>query len=184
MKNFFLKNELWGLTILGAFQRADCYNKTSKAVEIRKTDFKNTLRIHIDTTILPQYKGEVSEDKHIENIIDVLEFSKKYADIFSRGSLNFGISQKLLNLYLKYHWVAGNIKRPPHFPVDRIIQERLGIKDIQPWTRFDLTDGKYNYVIKYAKQVLKDKYIPETELHESAFDSLADLELHLFNRRQ
>ncbi|QRY60522.1 hypothetical protein BCY89_26650 [Sphingobacterium siyangense] len=183
MKSIFLENELWGLVILGAFQRADCYKKDSEVLQIRKRDFKRDLRLHIDTTILPQYKGEVSEDKHIENIIDLIEFSKRYADIFSRESLNFGISQKLLNLYLKYHWVAGNIERPPHFPVDRIIQEKLGIKNIQPWTQFSLTDGKYDYVIAYAKQVLKDKHIPKTELHESAFDSLADLELHLFNRR-
>lgn len=183
MRDIFLNNELWGLTMLGAFQRAYCYKPTTKTLEKRKSEFKSALRLHIDTKILPEYKSEVLESKHIENIVEVLEFSKKYADIFSRGSLNFGISQKLLNLYLKYQWVVGNIERPPHFPVDRIIQERLNIKDIQPWTQFDLTDGKYYYVIAYAKQVLKDKKIPKLELPEAAFESLADLELHLFNRR-
>lgn len=133
MKKIFLQNELWGLTMLGAFQRANCYNLTTKALEKRKSEFKDDLRKHIDSNILPQYKEkEVSEENHFQNILSVLDFSKKYAEIFSKGSLNFGISQKLLNLYLKYQWVADNIQRPPHFPVDRIIQERLKIKNIQP----------------------------------------------------
>jgi hypothetical protein len=63
-----------------------------------------------------------------------------------KGKINFGIAQKMLNLYLKYMWSLGNIQEPPHFPVDRIIQIKLirtsqttrdyPIK-IEAWTQFD-----------------------------------------------
>ena len=69
----------------------------------------------------------------------------------------------MLNLYLKYQWCLGNIKEPPHFPVDRIIQQKLngwarakGIPQLElmHWTRF--TDEKhYLEVINLARSIAK-----------------------------
>lgn len=117
------------------------------------------------------------------NIRSIIELSQHYAEIFTKGALNFGISQKILNLYLKYLWVAGVIPTPPHFPVDRIIQEKLRIRDLQPWTQFELGDGKYEAVIAAGRAVLSDRGLIKMELAEEAFTSLAELELHLFDGR-
>ena len=98
--------------------------------------------------------------------------------------MNFGISQKMLNLYLKYQWCLGNIKEPPHFPVDRIIQEKLNqvAKNnnlpkivIEAWTLFE-NETKYLHIIRFAEQVKNTA----TSLKQF---SLPELELHLFDRR-
>ena len=95
--------------------------------------------------------------------------------------MNLGIVQKIFNLYLKYLWCLEKIKTPPHFPVDRIIQGKLNeaLKEsgektfqLQPWTQFT-TEEQYMLVINNASIVLKD----------SKFDTLAELELNLFDRR-
>jgi hypothetical protein len=51
------------------------------------------------------------------------------------GSLDIGTSQKILNLYLKYLWCSRLIDfEPPHFPLDRMIQEGRTSK-IVSWTK-------------------------------------------------
>ncbi len=183
MKNRFLRNEMWMLSLQGGFQRAYCYNLSTKDIEARKVVFKKSLRAHIDDNLLPQYSQEISDERHMANIRSIIELSQQYAEIFSKGMINFGISQKILNLYLKYLWVAGVIPTPPHFPVDRIIQEKLRIRDLQPWTQFELGDGKYEAVIEAARAILYERKLKKTELADEAFNSLAELELHLFDRR-
>ena len=81
------------------------------------------------------------------------------------------VSQKVFNLYLKFLWCLGFIAEPPHFPVDRIIQQKLKIKLIKPWTKFTSVD-EYMLVINHARELLGEKY-----------KSLPELELELFNDR-
>ena len=80
--------------------------------------------------------------------------------------MNFGISQKLLNLHLKGLWCLGLLKYPPpNFPVDRIIQERLKICPIIPWTK--IQDEKAYLIIMEAAKEIADKHnvsLPELEL--------------------
>ena len=65
----------------------------------------------------------------------------------------------MLNLYLKYQLCLGNIDEPPHFPVDRIIQQKLneqaklkGLPKLQllPWTQFK-DETHYSKVIKHTR---------------------------------
>lgn len=72
---------------------------------------------------------------HVSNIYRVIHFSKNYAAILCKEQFNFGISQKLLTLYLKYSWCLKQPLSPPHFPVDRIIQQKLNYKYLPPWTQ-------------------------------------------------
>ena len=131
MKNSFIEREIWMLTRLGAFQRSGIYNLN--VTEKKKREFTDELKIHLNDLIINQYSKVVSEEKHIENIESIIKKSKRFSDFQDvnrvlKKELNFGIAQKLLNLYLKYHWCLGKVELPPHFPVDRILQEKLQLK--------------------------------------------------------
>lgn len=168
-KKQFLQDEIWMLSTFGAFQRANIYKPNVS--EVQRVNFKIVLREFIDENLLEQYDSNVSELEHVQNINALMKYSALFKDILNNESLNFGVCQKLFNLYLKYLWCLEEIPTPPHFPVDRIIQEKLGIKNIEPWTQFQHAEPYIN-VINIAKAKIKD----------SNFESLAQMELQLFNR--
>lgn len=176
----FLNKEIWLLTFGGGFQRAHIYKyglKNNYQTELDKSEFRDALSSYIETLIPTYKKGDISERKHIENIKKVQRYSKHYAELLNEGQINFGVAQKLLNLYLKYLWCLERIPEPPHFPVDRVIQEQLNIeaklqgikqRKVTSWTKFE-DEVPYLDIIKFAKK-LSNK-------------SLAQLELELFSRR-
>jgi hypothetical protein len=179
----FIHNEIWILTFAGAFQRANIYNKT--APELQRGQFKTKTRAYIVDVVLDGYKtGNISDEQHIDNIKSISAYSSNFSEIFVKGKINFGIAQKMLNLYLKYMWSLGNIPEPPHFPVDRIIQIKLieqakqleinPIK-IEAWTQFN-DEKHYLKVISSARELIGKN-------ENLAKHSLAELELLLFDRR-
>jgi hypothetical protein len=179
----FIQNEIWMLTFGASFQRSGIYNKT--APEAQKGSFKTKTRAYIVDVVLDGYKtGNVSDGQHIENIKSISAYSSNFSEIFVKGKINFGIAQKMLNLYLKYMWSLGNIPEPPHFPVDRIIQIKLieqakqleinPIK-IEAWTQFN-DEKHYLKVISSARELISKN-------ENLAKHSLAELELLLFDRR-
>jgi hypothetical protein len=166
MKKEFLLKEIWMLSISAAFGRANVYNKDCKSDKI-KNEFKKKLS-ELIIEITKDYKGNVDEETHLENIIKVSELED---DCLANGKLNYGVSQKLLNLYLKYLWCLDLIPMPPHFPVDRKIQVALKQKTIISWTK-DMNKVNYMEIIKVAKQKAEGLQ----NVH------IAELELKLFNR--
>lgn len=185
MRNKFLNNELWTLTIGAAFQRAYLY--VNNVPDEEKKKFKTATRNYIENTILPHYKeGKVTEEDHVKHIIALCDFTAgdDFSSMFRQKRMNFGISQKMLNLYLKYQWCKEAIAEPPHFPVDRIIQEELNIvarennlktRKVEPWTQFE-DEEKYLEVINFAKLMQAE----EKSLRKL---SLPEVELYLFERR-
>jgi len=172
MEKEFLLYEYWILSVQGAFQRSNAYKK--EATEKDRIEFRRELKTFVDNELVSQYQYPVSEKQHEENIQNLRTYSKeKYEHLFEKGSLNIGVSQKLLNLYLKYHWCNGWIPTPPHFPIDRIIQQKIKVKPLKPWTQFE-TIEEYRTVIQFAKEYLEK---------ETTYTSLAEMELHLFSRR-
>lgn len=175
MKEDFINKEIWMLTFGASFQRAYAYvGNTSNDTKIL---FKHNTTVVVEN-MLKQYKiDRVSDTQHINNIKAVSDSSKQYTEIFNGGKINFGIAQKMLNLYLKYQWCLGNIKEPPHFPVDRIIQQKLNEQaklkglpklELLPWTQFK-DETHYNKVINHARAL--------------NITTPAKLELKLFQRR-
>ncbi|MCP9755974.1 hypothetical protein EGI26_12500 [Lacihabitans sp. CCS-44] len=167
-KHVFLESQYWMMSIQAAFQRASIYN--SDASETSKKAFRDYLHtVLID--ISSNYEGLVTEDEHIKNIETILNSSVD-SEVLSEGRLNFGVCQKILNLYLKYLWCAGWIQTPPHFPVDRLIQEKLGFKEseIVSWTNGIHSRFKYMAIIDRAKRILVKTNI----------QSLAELELEIY----
>jgi hypothetical protein len=169
-KNDFINNEVWVLSIMAAFGRASVYK--TDIPEIEKKYFKRKLKGDVDNLISATYNKPVSHEDHVNNIFTVMDFSEHFKDILTNGKLNFGVAQKLLNLYLKYHWCLGIIPTPPHFPVDSIIQRKLNLKVI-PWTKMK-NEKDYLNIIDQAKTILPDY----------SYKTIAELELMLFQRNQ
>jgi hypothetical protein len=169
MKNQFIKNELWTLTFAAAFQRANVYK--DKVTEEAKQELKTRTREYIEVKLLSKYtSSQLSDEAHLAAIKDLSTFTKEFSKILQGGQLNFGVSQKMLNLFLKYQWCLNEIPTPPHFPVDRRIQESLKIHPITSWTSY--TDEKeYMQIIQAARKKAKHN------------QSIAELELEIFERR-
>ena len=166
-KNEFLMHEFFILSIGGAFQRGNVYEKKNVSEDERK-EFRKELEKELIEISKSYINGEVASEKHIENINKLINFSKG-KKILNDERLKFGIAQKLLNLYLKYLWCSEKIKIPPHCPFDRIILEKLGVKD--NWTQMDNLES-YKKWIESAKIVSEKNNL-----------KIAEWELGAFNRR-
>jgi hypothetical protein len=97
--------------------------------------FRSNLRKFIEDKLIEQYLNDVTEDNHVLNIMLLSQYTITFSSILKEGQMNVGISQKLLNLYLKYLWCLDKIKIPPNFPVDSIIQKKLKVINAVPWTK-------------------------------------------------
>lgn len=151
----FILDQIWMMTVQASFQRANVY-KGHENKEARKLTLRNQIE-----EISQQYINTVSPKQHIENI------QKICCQSLIGLNINFGVAQKLLNLYLKYLWTLGYINSPPpHFPVDRMIQEALKYKNIFNWTELDNVD-QYLSFISYASVEMEKRglrSLPELEL--------------------
>lgn len=182
MKSNFIINELWQLSIAGAFQRAGIYKQGADDDE--KTIFKKELKTDLEGLIQVHYFKEVTESKHVENILTLAKHTQKYTSVLKNGQLNIGVSQKVLNLFLKYLWCLKMIPDPPHFPIDRTIQVVLNKEAklldqpttiLKPWTQIETTES-YLELINLARRIRDNK---------SAYQqlSLAELELKLYSNK-
>lgn len=117
-----------------------------------------------------EQENQVNEDVHLKNIATVQQHAIDHGgDLLRKNVLSFGIAQKLFNLYLKHLWCLGRIQEPPHFPVDRQIQNLMQIpnNEIVNWTTADNDD--YMRVIDMARERKADN------------EGLAQFELRIFN---
>ncbi len=186
-KKDFIEQEIWLLTRGGGFQRANVYannnNLSGKEYATRKLYFTRMLHGWLKNVMESTYSQSknISYEQHIAKINSISSSTSAFDDVLTNGKLNFGVSQKLLNLYLKYHWCLGNIPTPPHFPVDRIIQKELGFKekDLVAWTQMK-DDKSYKKIIVRAEEMLKDN----TEIVTENITTIAELELKLFKRNE
>ena len=82
MKDQFIQNELWTLTVGASFQRAHIYKRN--ASEKDKKQFKIKLRGFIDNLISENYQKVIKEDPvHIENIQDISDFTTNFSSILT-----------------------------------------------------------------------------------------------------
>lgn len=163
----FLLDEVWLLTFGGAFQRSYVYKENQS--EKTRANFKKAIRLFVEKQLQPQYHTLVSEEQHLINIKDLISYSEEHHKILAGGRLKFGVAQKIVNLYCKYVWCLGLIPEPPHFPVDRIIQQKIKYRPLVAWTKID-SEKEYMSIINYAKSKLEEN------------QSLAEFELYNFQR--
>lgn len=186
----FLHNEIWLLVFSGAFQRTGIYPKSFKVKD--KIIYRSKIRKFIETIVAKKYNNRVNGNTHLKNIKSVRNYSRRLQVNKKRVNYNFGVAQKLLNLYLKYLWCLGESKyTPPHFPIDRRIQQKLNavsreinrqvnkkpiaIRKVEAWTGFS-SEKEYLNIIEQAQQIINS-------CSDYTHYSLAELELELFSRR-
>jgi hypothetical protein len=163
LQDNFIQNEIWTLTFSAAFQRANIYNEL--ATERLKKDFKIKLKNYIENELLTFYarNENIADDIHIKNIQAVSNFTANFSNILNNGRLNFGVSQKLLNLLLKYQWCIYEYPVPPHFPVDRRIQDILNLRPTLAWTRI-INSSDYMRIIEEVRTFAGSTPIAQYEL--------------------
>ena len=220
-KDEFLQQEFWILTFGGAFQHAGVYlsNKNNELeklynsekptptkdrstltynqwLEETKKAFKKVIKNKCKDLLCSYADGNIDEHQHISNIKELANETakKQFSKILTDGKINFGVAQKLLNLYLKYNWTLGEVETPPHFPVDRIIQEKLlkickenkingTFNKVEAWTNFK-DEKHYKNVVRCAEKVAKEDTQSEYKLSHRGEIRLAEIELILFDRRE
>ncbi len=168
-KEIYLREQLWICTVGASFQRTNVYKEDVSQEE--RIAFRNDL-FETVKKLLPAYRKSTPRDStHISNIKLLQSASAGHKKILIGGKLTFGVSQKLLNLYLKYLWCAGMTKTPPHFPVDRIIQQRLKMNLVVSWTTV-MKEKEYLLIINEAKRRAGELKC-----------SVAELELRMYNMK-
>jgi hypothetical protein len=157
----FLKDELSSLVLMATVQRAKVYAPNSP--EQNKRGFQTGLRSKLED-LATQYKNEVDEETHIQNIIQLSDsLTQDHKDILNGGRFRIGTAQKALNLYLKYLWCLGKIPRPPHCPFDFQIIGKLTDYKGPSWTTLDLA-GDYRGLVAAAKRAAKGVSLATWEL--------------------
>ena len=67
----FINNEVWVLSIMGAFGRVNVYK--TDAPEMEKKYFKRMLKGYLDNLMQTSYLKPISETEHIEHIKAVIQ---------------------------------------------------------------------------------------------------------------
>ena len=115
--------------------------------------------------VLTKYSGSpIGEEQHVQFIaLTAARFSKEHSPSLHRGKLRFGVAQKLINLHLKYLWVAGIIDEPIHCPIDGIVRDLAGLQ--YDWTSSDSQD-EYVNAISQLRRVALPRSLAVWELEE------------------
>ena len=151
MNNEFLKEtgvNSERLAMSNAIQAALQHNKTYKDFSTQKQirTFQTELAKQIRIEAQP-YTVTVSDVEHLKAIRRIIDsVSLACGTSLANGRLKYGTAQKAFNLYLKFLWCLGNIARPPHCPIDRIVLTKAGINDA--WTKCDSEDQYRGWIAR------------------------------------
>ena len=158
MKKEFLLQVALSNTQSASFQRGYVYNPQASSQErgVFVKEFLNKLR-----ELEVKYSRPVSEKDHILNIqVFADDLSKRFPDVLFKGKFRIGISQKAVNLYLKFLWCYGYIPEPPHCPIDRVILKK--ISSPKNWTMIDKIE-EYEEIISTLKTCCGDTSLSQWE---------------------
>ncbi|WP_298051123.1 hypothetical protein [uncultured Paenalcaligenes sp.] len=115
-----------------------------------KKILKKRLRQELYNLEVKYIDGKVTSDQHCNNI-ELLskKITEEFKDILYGNCFRFGVSQKILNLYLKYLWTMGIIAEPPHCPLDGIISTKADLYYI--WTESDSRIDYESIIFDFSK---------------------------------
>jgi len=165
-KKQFLCYELGLLSLKAALSTRDgeapVYAKGVKIHQRKKE--KKVFRSVLEKLEVMYAHDGVKENEHLEFIqITADNVSKELGNKLHNGRFRIGVTQKLINLHLKYLWVTGFIKEPFHCPIDGIIRDRANIS--YNWTTNDSIEDYKNAIAKLRK-VAGDRSLSVWELEE------------------
>ncbi|KKL20494.1 hypothetical protein LCGC14_2454880, partial [marine sediment metagenome] len=124
--------------------------------------------LYLREYLLRLYEGikglEITEDLVIERINNLSEtMTDEFRGILHNERFRIGVSQKLINLFLKYLWVLNLINEPPYCPFDSIVKRNLTNNNLVDWTKLDNTED-YMKFVDAAKEVAAPLSIAVWEL--------------------
>jgi hypothetical protein len=149
-KTEYLLRELWILAWNASVQHAALYTNGAWKNQRERIDrFKRKVIDYVKEKVVPQYRAIVGEQQHCANIRDLINYANTIdPGLLGENGYKYGVAQKLLNLSLKYYWCLGQIKEPPHCPIDKIIIDKTSCRC--NWTQM-LTEGEYLKVISAVR---------------------------------
>lgn len=159
----FVMREIAYLTVLASFQHAKIY--ADRASPAERAGVRNSLCNELELLADDYVRGPVSDENHVQHIVAFADkMTKLHGRVLHDSRFRVGITQKAVNLYLKYCWCFGRTPHPPpHCPFDRtIIQMLPGCEDIN-FTQFDDVET-YRRLATAAKAEAGSKPIAEWEL--------------------
>lgn len=172
LKKEFLLDQFEDSSIHAAFARGNVYWKDKDISDEDKDRLKKTIKESL-RKLEEEYKKETSvgDVVHIKNIGRLQDnITNAHGNILANNKFRLGTAQKLLNLYLKYLWCVGWIKKPPpHCPFDSGIYEKLksndekSMKGIPSWTNLTEIDDYKKLVANAEKAKLENESIAEWE---------------------
>ena len=180
MEDIYKAEVIWRASMTGAYQRARIFKGGKKdggaagPSDAAKAAVRSTIkRFLLEEVFRPFGKTELTEAQLYE-LIERLQalVESEHGDHLLHGRFRFGNAQKFVNLYLKYMWVCGFGKEPPHFPVDRVIQKKLPRACRCAWTNMDR--GAYERVIAAAKEEAGNVSLAQWELRTYSITSHGD----------
>jgi len=176
-KRKFLENEIMLLTLNAGLSTRDRHSKIyADGVD---DDHKEKIRDAIRNKLSDLGHGYITkvspEEEHIRNIVEFAdELTSEFSRMLDKGRFRIGVSQKVINLYLKYLWTLGWLAEPPcHCPFDSIV---IGTLDLSPrpnWTCLDSID-EYRSLVTSARKAAS----------KAGLSSLAVWELGLYDERR
>ncbi|MBK5285478.1 MAG: hypothetical protein JJE25_08730 [Bacteroidia bacterium] len=174
-KESYLIDELLQLTLVAGLATR---NEFFTIYDRDKVDLIKPKKLKADIrSFLKEYYHElkvkaISEQEHINKIIRLSDtLSNNYRDILFKKRFRIGVSQKLINLFLKYLWALDKIETPHHCPFDNIIKRKLKNIELEDWTELDSLVHYMRYVTTAKKVAMEDGL------------SIAEWELTVYKRR-
>jgi len=139
------------------------YDLASASFSLNKA---KALKVDIRTFLMSscaELQGKrVSEEAHIKRIEALsTQISQRYKSILNKGRFRIGVSQKTINLFLKYLWSVNLIKEPHHCPFDNLLKLKLrkyaGDHGLVDWTEMKSLKEYQSYVSAVSKAAEAEK---------------------------
>jgi hypothetical protein len=163
LKREFLIDEFTWLSIQAAIQRSKPYLKGID--DLQKATFRSFIKSRI-IDIGKEYVCLIEESTHEGNLMMLTnEITERYRNILKDNRFRIGVTQKVINLYLKYLWCGDKITMPPHCPFDRNIIELLPKEFRMNWTEIDKIED-YRKLVAAAKKEAGSEPLAEWELRK------------------
>jgi hypothetical protein len=150
----------------GSVQHSGLYAKEIELHDPARGRFREDMIAFLDHNVVPFYRLPVTESEHIRHLRRLVWFANRSGGALFRARYNWGLAQKLLNLYLKYLWSLGLIAPPPHCPVDSIVLSKTTLKGSVKWTQLTDMQAYQRAIAAIRARATKDGYhsIAEWEL--------------------
>ncbi|HUH74959.1 MAG TPA: hypothetical protein VLZ75_11220 [Chitinophagales bacterium] len=166
----FLLEEILMLSVNGGLQtRGEKIYHEGKISDLEKLNFRIEIKEFLINRIYDVNNVRSYEEEDVKDLIRELKqlAEKNHKEILNNGKFRIGISQKIINLFLKYLWVLGKKEMPPYCPIDGIIKQKILETnrkiDLENWTKIDSMDRLMEYYNEIYKINGKDR-IAEWEL--------------------